>query len=564
MGANSKEEAPSSPLGAHGEVLQMLQKGDVEQAAAVFDRALQRWPANSQLLLLKGDVLAHTSEPQSAVLHYATLLKNPKLAPWGAGRLLKLLREKRTPLADALELGRQICEAEVETKLKEVLLDSLLERQNPDERSRLIEIAARAGILRFELKLAIARLEGGDFEAALEILEAARRAGRTSAPASTLLADLLQLFSRPTEAIAVLDELLEQFPDHPDIYRRLTHALQRICDFTRAADIFERAVKRWPHDWMLMVRLNRLQIERRSLERIFDIVSEDADAAAARNERFRFHFARACLLVGQVDRGLRLLAAPFEPAVATLASPLQKALAARTPEHWVGGSRLFDDRTSDVQVTRARNARATVILTINVSFGNLPHAFVDTLFADHGVNVIYLRDFRMRAYLRGVVGLGRDEAATIAALKKLVAELGAARTICMGSSSGGFAAFRYAYLMGADAAVSFAGPSNASPDVVYRKKRVAAWNPDIFDKALLDREKDLPLDLLPLLSEPSRTNFIQVFGQENVDDVPLAHRLEGLPGVTLRPLPGVSSHYVLDHMIGDGSFDELLETLVAG
>ena len=91
----------------------MLQNGDVEQAAAVFDRALQRWPANSQLLLLKGEVLVHASDFQDAVSHYATLLKNPKLASWSAGRLLKLLREKSLRADNAVRLTTELCGAEI-------------------------------------------------------------------------------------------------------------------------------------------------------------------------------------------------------------------------------------------------------------------------------------------------------------------------------------------------------------------------------------------------------------------------------------------------------------------
>jgi tetratricopeptide (TPR) repeat protein len=556
MGAVSKEEAPRTPVGVHGEVLQMLQNGEVEQASTLFERALRRWPANSQLQLLKGDVLAHSAGPREAAAHYADLLKNPQLAVWASGRLLRLFRESTTCPTNTLDLARRICAAEIDTRIKEQILDVLLQRQDADERLRLLEMAADAGILRFELKLAVAKLEGdGD-------LERARREGRTSLPSSVLLADLLAMFARLPDAIGILEELLYEFPEYPDIYRRLTHALQRACDFTRSADVFEKAVRRWPHDWMLVVRLNRLPIERCHLERVFEIISDGADDVLERNERFRFHYARACLLLDQVEKGLDLLAAPFEPAVALMASPLLKALSARTPEHWVKGSRLVDDRLSDVQITRAASARATVILTINVSFGNLPHAFVDTLFADHGVNVIYLRDFRKRSYARGVVGLGQDEAETIAALKSLASELGAPRTILMGGSSGGYSACRYGALMAADTAVSFAGPTDASPGVVFRNTRAAAWNPDFFNKALLDREKDLQLDLVPLLSNPTRTQFLQIFGEENVDDVQQARRLEGLPGVKLRSIPDLGSHYVLDHMIGNGAFDDLLESLL--
>jgi hypothetical protein len=117
--------------------------------------------------------------------------------------------------------------------------------------------------------------------------------------------------------------------------------------------------------------------------------------------------------------------------------------------------------------------------------------------------------------------------------------------------------------MAADTAVSFAGPTDASSTPLYHQSRPSAWNPDFFVRGILDRESDLPLDLMPVLSTPRHTHFIQYFGQEMAEDVRQARRIEGLPGVTLRPVPGLNSHYVLDHLIGDGSFDSLLEELAA-
>jgi tetratricopeptide (TPR) repeat protein len=563
MNRGSEVKASKSPREIQADVLLMLENGKIDEAVTLFDRAFQRWPASAQLLLLKGEMLARMSGPAEAAAHFAALLKTERVAQWAAPRLLKVLREGQKPIAGAVDVAVEVCDAEIESKVKEQILDILVEQQGVPERLRLLELGASCGIPRYELKLAVARTESADFEAAVGILAAARRAGRISVPGSVLLSELLTLFSRLPEAIQVLEDLLDRYPDNPDIYRRLTHTLQRAREFERSADIFERAIRRWPHDWMLLVRLNRMPIEQERLERFFEIISDGAEDVPARNERFRFHFARTCLLVGKVARAMDLLGSPFEPAVEVLASPFRNALSARDAEHWVNSSRLVDDRTRDVQVTRAPKARATCILTINATFGSLPQSLVDTLFADHGLNAVYLRDFQKRNYLRGVAGLGRTEEETIAALRNLVAELGTNRTIVMGGSGGGFSALRYGALMAADTAVSFAGPTDASSTPLYHQSRPSAWNPDFFVRGILDRESDLPLDLMPVLSTPRHTHFIQYFGQEMAEDVRQARRIEGLPGVTLRPVPGLNSHYVLDHLIGDGSFDSLLEELAA-
>jgi tetratricopeptide (TPR) repeat protein len=561
MNGESDVKAAKAPRDVQAEILQMLQDGKADAAAALFNRAIERWPGSAQLLLLKGDMIAHISGRRDAAVYYATLLDTQRLTEWAAARLLKVLREGPVPFTDAVDLAAKVCAADIEARLREQILDLLVDQQDPPERVRLLEIGASTGLLRYELKLAVVRTESAEFEAAAEILTAARQAGRSSVPSAVLLAELLTLLSRLPEAIEILEELLEKNPDNPDIYRRLTHSLQRAREFARAADIFERAIRRWPHDWMLLVRLSRMPVTQQRLEEFVEIISQGAGDVLERNERFRFHFARASVLVGKVERAMRLLNSPFSPAVEGLASPFRKALSARSAQQWVAGSRLNDDRTRDVQVTRAPNARATFVLTINASFGNLPQALVDTLFADHSVNVVYLRDFQKRNYLRGVAGLGRTEEETIAALRDLVAGLGANRTIVMGASGGGFSALRYGALMAADVAVSFAGPTDASSTPLYHQSRPSAWNPDFFVRGILDRESDLPLDLLPLLSRPMHTKFIQYYGEEMAEDVRQARRIEGLPGVSMRPVPGFDSHYVLDHLIGNGSFDALLEEL---
>ena len=56
-------KASKSPREIQTDVLLMLESGKIDEAVALFDRALQRWPASAQLLLLKGDMLARISGP---------------------------------------------------------------------------------------------------------------------------------------------------------------------------------------------------------------------------------------------------------------------------------------------------------------------------------------------------------------------------------------------------------------------------------------------------------------------------------------------------------------------
>jgi hypothetical protein len=241
--------------------------------------------------------------------------------------------------------------------------------------------------------------------------------------------------------------------------------------------------------------------------------------------------------------------------------PVQKALKSRDAKAWRSASRLIDDRTKEVQVTKSAKARGTVVLTTGITFGNLPLAFIDALFASHDFNAVYLRDFGKRVYLRGLSALGADEEAMIEALKRMAADLGGKRVIAMGSSSGGFSAMRVGALMGADIAVSFSGQTALAS--YLDTTRVSAWNPNFFVKVQMEREGALPFDLLPVLSKPSKTKFLQFYGADDPEDTRQALRLKDLTNVMLIPVRGVGDHFVVDHMIADGSFEALLKELGA-
>jgi tetratricopeptide (TPR) repeat protein len=543
-------------------VTRMLQEGKIEEAVRLFDHALKRWPKSTKLRLLKGEILARTAGQSRAALHYAELLGAPNVAQWAAGHLFTLLGEKVLPIDDAVVVAPRVCDAQVEAKLKERILDRLIERESALERDRLLEIAGRgAGIFRYEWKLAVSRAEAGDLEAVIELLEAAHRAGRNSVQSIFLLAESYGVCSRLPDAIALLENLLLQHPDLPDAYRRLTNLLQRAGDFERAADVFESAVRHWPQDWMLIFRFNRLPARPQRQRQIFNIVAGANSDIRGKNDRFRFHFGLACLHNGHIERGIEILQGPFDEPTATTAGLVMKALGARSAREWSTGSRFVDDRTLEVQIVRAANARATIVVPATFQFGYLPLSLIDSLFAERGLNAIYLRDFGKRAFVRGIASLGGTEETTLTSLAQLTAELGAKRTIFMGCSACGFTALRYGALMGADCAVSFAGPTATS--TVYDNTKTSIWNPDFFLKILLQREPDLPFDLVPVLSQPSRTKYLQIYGANAVEDARHSRRIEGLPGVTLIPVAGVSDHFVVDHMIGDGTFDKLLDDLIA-
>lgn len=543
-------------------VLDLIKAGKRRAARHMLKEGLQRWPKSARLLLCKGEVLAAAVGRDEAAVHYAGLTKDAAIAPWAAVRLAALLAEGPVTLETALAVAPAVCALTDDAK-KSAVLDRLMGGRDPEAQRRLLEaFAPVCGVFRYEWRHAVDLAGRGKMYAAASVLMAARTQGRTSAQATLLTAELLTLQWRMTEAVNIIRAALAEHETNPDFCRRAIGLLQRGGALAAAAALTERALERWPRDWMLLFRLNRQPVEPKQLKRIFAAIAARVPPAAEQDDRFRFQYALVRLHAGDVAHGRELLAAPFEAPTSELALPVRKALAARSDDEWLAAPRFADDRTLEVQVARSPGALATVMLTTGISFGNLPLRLVDRLFADHRLNVIYLRDLRKRAYLRGVGSLADTEAGTIAALKGMLAELGAPRTIAMGSSSGGFSALRYGALLEADEAVSFSGPTDLTS--VYEGARPVIWNPNYFIQAIIERETDLPRDLVPVIAGSRRTRFTQYFGAEAEGDERQARRLEGLERVELIPVPGVSDHFVVDHMIGDGSFDALLGRLAKG
>jgi tetratricopeptide (TPR) repeat protein len=550
-----------TPADAAASILSHLERDKAAIASTLLDHALARWPDNNRLLLTKGDVLARTSGRNAAAAHYADLIATSRTLPWPCGRLLSMLESGPLDLDVTLKSAVACAGAAIEPKLKQALLHELVTKCDPAERLGLLEkIVPVCGLFRFELRLAVTYAERGSPDAALKVLEAAAADGRSTSQAVLLRAELLALCGRLDECIETLERHRAESPDYAEAYRRLIMYYQRSGAFESATNVLEDAIQRWPVDWMLLFRLNRLPIVRDRLNRIFAQVRAAAHPVAEKDGRVRYQFALACLDAGEVEEGLHLLEQPFDEPVASMVRPVITALCSRPARRWVTDSRLRDDRTAEVQVTRARmTARASVVVTAGPLFGNLPIAFLDALLATHDVNVVYLRDFQKRAFLRGVGTLGTDEAQTMSALRRLLAELGAPRTFVMGSSSGGFSALRYGALLGANDAISFAGPTLIAS--YFGSTAVSVWNPSYLVHMLLQNEKDLPLDLVPVLRQADRTRSHQFYGADNPSDVSQAQRLQGLPKVLLRPVPAVADHLVVDHMIGNGSFDALIEEL---
>jgi pimeloyl-ACP methyl ester carboxylesterase len=164
------------------------------------------------------------------------------------------------------------------------------------------------------------------------------------------------------------------------------------------------------------------------------------------------------------------------------------------------------------------------------------------------MNVIYLRDFRNLCFSSGVRSLAPSRGETVRALRRILATLGARRIVCYGNSVGGFAAVHYAADLGADAAVSLAGPTDLTTLRSPLGQRLRMMN----------AEKDLNRILSEAEAPPQ---VLVVCGDGNWDDRLQAENLAGQPTVTVRLVEQFGGHSVAAELICRQQFGAVLEWL---
>ncbi len=169
-------------------------------------------------------------------------------------------------------------------------------------------------------------------------------------------------------------------------------------------------------------------------------------------------------------------------------------------------------------------------------------------------NLIYVRPFNEDFYLGGVAAFGEGRAAMVEGLGRLLAELGAPRTVCLGHSMGTFPAVRFGPQLGAQAIMALspvtALGAGAEPSRVRRR---------------LERTfPGEPFDLRPVWQAARRRpKLTLVYGEHCWDDRLQAERFADLPAVELRPLAGYESHLITRELILNDALLPLLRELTS-
>jgi hypothetical protein len=214
-----------------------------------------------------------------------------------------------------------------------------------------------------------------------------------------------------------------------------------------------------------------------------------------------------------------------------------------------------DDLNENVQVV-ARPDTDTVMML----FSGWPHLLGLPLCVVHRwlgrlpANLIYLSDVRNLVFQGGVSPLGKDRAATIAALREMIASLGGRRLVCYGDSGGAFAALHYGLELGAEAVLATGARTNLAN---LRRARD--------DNSLHPESSDVAIDLRELFrASPRPPRTLLVYAEHNWDDRLHALHLASLSGVTLRKVTKYSRHVVVPELMRRGEFQSLLDWLIAG
>jgi acyl carrier protein len=218
-----------------------------------------------------------------------------------------------------------------------------------------------------------------------------------------------------------------------------------------------------------------------------------------------------------------------------------------------------DDLERDVQVVRHPDASDVLLL-----FCGRSHRLGMALSAIHRwlgrlpASLVYLRDFRRAFHLHGVPSLGVNRDETLAALRRIVAELNGRRVFCYGVSSGGYPALHYGLDLGAQAVLVLAGCINLSLEFTGQMPVAPS---------IARLHKELPgaaIDLRQAYAAAERPPHMHlVYGDGNWDDRLHAESMSGLPKVTLQILSDCTNHNVTTELIRRGQYEPLLQEFLA-
>jgi hypothetical protein len=230
---------------------------------------------------------------------------------------------------------------------------------------------------------------------------------------------------------------------------------------------------------------------------------------------------------------------------------------------WNTGRQVSNDSGQDAIAVRSADARATVIVVGSVQngIGYLPFAQLDVILTEQRFNAIYLHNVANRTFMASIYGLERDQTVPTARLQEALHSLGGGPVIVIGSSLAGLAATRIALEIGAAAAISFAGPfglaATSAANDGEASERLGIRRTIYRSFGGSDR------DIVDDLRQRPDTRLYHCFGTDYAPDVAVARLLKDISNVDLVPVPGCHDHFVVEHMLANSRFVDVLNRAIA-
>ncbi len=448
------------------------------------------------------------------------------------------LAMSQTEAPDAVQAAvDQILDKIPDRKDQIAFLEAMLQA-NPDARPVRLRLASR-------------QMLAGRPDIAAEHLRQSEAAGPLPAYAERMKSMLSPFLTSD------YSKAFEQLRDTPELAAGTSLRLRRMARFASAAgrhdDAFlalSEAVDDRPDDWQLLYRMVRTMLSAEQRAALVDRLLEYRQSQGT-DQSWDLQMAILLLQMGDAD-GARELLKPIHgnTAIGWSAQSLSAALDALGPDL----STLRDiPLDQEIVFLPKQGAIGTLIVFANPTGGMelLPFPYLDLLFADLPLNLIYLRDLSGLVFQNGLTSLGGGIEGLHAHLKQLT-EGSTGPIATMGNSFAGHAATRAALAMGADHAISLAGIFVA---------------PDQEDGILISQglaelrsAGDIP-DLIPDLRETTTLKVTHAFGADSKADVNRAHALHGVNSVTQIRVPDVSHHYTGTECIAQGIMPQILRPI---
>lgn len=539
-----------------------LKDGRLDEAKTMLAVALGRWPDAYWILMLQAEVLKACGDIDAAFDVFRTIHERFPDRHWAALGAIRLLFEQDRQAEARAFFENTVWTSAVPDDTKSEMITALSPRRGKLEETvaflgRLL--GARPGNPAVLTRLAMIRARQGLWDEAVSLLDEIAARGPVPEHARAIHADLLSGYGRFPEMLAIARELAAGNPQRVDYAHRVILALSGSGAHQEAAQVLKDAAVKWPGDWRVLFRLNRIVPVQPLWDETFAII-ESSFSPEATYARSLYQFAVASLRQGKTEQSLVALDAIARRGLAsTHAEPLQYVLGRFSPEEWRARTQLADDQTAQVQIVGVEGADTTIVIFGGIDFGlsSLPFGYVDALLSTYRANVVYLRDFNFRAYFEGISSLASSAEQTLDRLREILERLGTRRTITIGYSVGGFAAIRYGARLGAEAAISFGAPSTLEEEFEANSKPGVGYRPKALKRALSFRLSDEIKDLIQDLAETASIRVFFHYAAQYPAEVAHANRLRDLDNVELRPL-NISDHSVAMRAIADGILDRIL------